>query len=95
MKQLAFDVWFWWYFNKRSALIAKGIAFFGMVVALVSIMIVIYQQGRESGVVDGMTAGFEVGYKAKKPPVIIVVPPRDGTFVRPKEPGKDSVLWRI
>lgn len=75
-------------------MVKKGVTLFGLALISFLLMKAVYQQGRESGVIDGMTAGFDVGYKTKKPPVIIVVPPRDGTIV-PRQPGKDSILWRI
>lgn len=75
-------------------MVRKAATIFGLALIFFLLMKEVYHQGRESGVVDGMTAGFDVGYKARKPPVIIVVPPRDGTMA-PRRPGKDSVLWRI
>ena len=75
-------------------MVKRGVTLFALALISFLLMKEVYQQGRESGVIDGMTAGFDLGYKLKKPPVIIVVPPRDGTLA-PRRPGKDSVLWRF
>jgi hypothetical protein len=95
VKNLLFDIWFWWHFNKRSAVFSRVLTLAAVAAAIFSCMLVCYHSGRESGVVDGMTAGFDVGYKMKKPPIIIVAPKKDNYAPMLRADPADSVLFRI